>query len=65
MEIITRLEAAKRGLKYFNTGRPCSFGHLSDRYTSTGHCCECVKENNKKYSQKIKQMLDEARGVTA
>lgn len=30
--------------KFYNTGRPCVYGHHSDRYTSTGNCAECLKE---------------------
>ncbi len=36
-------EAAKAaGLLFFSTGTPCAQGHLSERYTSTGHCRECA-----------------------
>lgn len=38
-----RKEAKKLGLKRYNSGKPCSIGHLSDRYTSTGQCIECLK----------------------
>ena len=38
-----RAEAKAQGLKFYNTGKPCKHGHLSDRYTSTGICVECVK----------------------
>lgn len=36
-------EAKALGLKFYNTGKPCKHGHLSDRYTSTAICIECVK----------------------
>lgn len=38
-----RAEAKAQGLKFYNTGKPCKHGHLSDRYTSTAICIECVK----------------------
>ena len=38
-----RAEAKAQGLKFYNTGKPCKHGHLSDRYTSTAICFECVK----------------------
>jgi hypothetical protein len=38
-----RAEAKAQGLKFYNTGKPCKHGHLSDRYTSTAICLECVK----------------------
>lgn len=37
-----KLAAAARGEGRFNTGVPCKHGHLSDRYTSTGACIECL-----------------------
>lgn len=36
-------EAKALSLKFYNTGKPCKHGHLSDRYTSTAVCVECVK----------------------
>lgn len=38
-----RAEAKAFGLKFYNTGKPCKHGHLSDRYASTAICVECVK----------------------
>lgn len=32
MEIITRLDAAKAGLKRYYTGKKCKHGHDSERY---------------------------------
>lgn len=37
-----RAEAKALGLKFYNTGKPCKHGHLSDRYVQ-GACVECVK----------------------
>ena len=37
-----RAEAKALGLKFYNTGKPCKHGHLSDRYVQ-GACIECVK----------------------
>ena len=36
-------EAKALSLKFYNTGKPCTHGHLSDRYTSTAVCVECLK----------------------
>ena len=41
-----RAEAKTLGLKFYRTGKPCKHGHLSDRYTSTSICVECVKISN-------------------
>jgi hypothetical protein len=38
-----RADAKAQGLKFYNTGKPCKHGHLSDRYTSTAICLECIK----------------------
>lgn len=38
-----RAQAKAQGLKFYNTGKPCKHGHLSDRYTSTAICVECVR----------------------
>ena len=38
-----RAEAKAQGLKFYNTGKPCKHGHLSDRYTNTAICLACVK----------------------
>lgn len=38
MEIITRLDAAKSGLKRYYTGKKCKHGHDSERYVYNGHC---------------------------
>lgn len=45
MEIISRVDAAKKGLSKFYTGKPCRKGHLSERYTINGVCCECLPES--------------------
>jgi hypothetical protein len=37
-----RAEAKAQGLKFYNTGKPCKHGHLSDRYTKYGKCVECT-----------------------
>ena len=37
-----RREARERGEKFFETGRPCKYGHVCKRYASTGGCIECV-----------------------
>jgi len=46
MEIISRKEARVRGLDRYYTGKPCKYGHVSERYLSTGICVECNRERN-------------------
>ena len=42
MEIISRHDAHAQGLRHFYTGRACKYGHVSERYTSTGNCIQCT-----------------------
>lgn len=41
----TRAAAAQAGSKHYFTGKPCSRGHVAQRFTSIGSCIECVREN--------------------
>ena len=38
-----RKEATAKGLKKYNTGRPCKHGHIADRYVESGACSACLK----------------------
>jgi hypothetical protein len=33
-------------VRFYNTGKPCKYGHLSDRYTSNNECVECRRVKN-------------------
>lgn len=57
MEIITRIDAAKRGLKRYYTGKPCKHGHDSERWVYNGHCVECTMESNRRIRAEIKQIM--------
>lgn len=41
-EIIARKNAIARGLVKYFTGKPCSKGHLSERYCKNGACQQCL-----------------------
>lgn len=43
--VISKKEAIEQGLGYYNTGKPCKYGHFSDRYLG-GACVECRREKN-------------------
>lgn len=43
MQVKTRLEAFNNGESRFYTGVVCRNGHLSERYTSTGQCIDCLR----------------------
>lgn len=38
-----RIAALEAGLRVYETGRPCSHGHLASRFVSTSQCVECVR----------------------
>lgn len=43
-DIISRDDAAAKGLKRYFTGEPCAKrGHISERFTSNGGCIMCVQ----------------------
>lgn len=51
MNIISRDSAIALGLTRFFTGVPCKrVGHICERRTGNGGCCECGKLNFKKYA---------------
>lgn len=57
MEIISKKEAKKLGLKNYFTGKPCSKGHLAERKVSCGNCILCQRENNKTYREQHKEKI--------
>lgn len=48
MEVISRADAKKLGLRRYFTGEPCRHGHLSERYVACGRCVECDQIATKK-----------------
>ena len=54
-EILTRRQAAERGLKRYYNGRPCGKGHDAPRFTSTGACVKCVAGYSKEYSVRLRK----------
>ncbi|RZN40418.1 hypothetical protein FEK48_13285 [Escherichia sp. E2593] len=60
MEIITRNDAAKSGLKRYYTGKVCKHGHQSERWTYNGHCVECTMETNRRRQAEIKALMKAA-----
>lgn len=43
MEIISRKDAASKGLKHYFTGKKCKYGHIAKRYVSAKKCILCGK----------------------
>jgi len=53
--LITRQEAFEQGKKRYFTGKPCSKGHVSERYVSIGSCCECQTGYTEQYRAPAKE----------
>ncbi len=49
----SRQEAKKSGSKYYFTGNPCRYGHLSPRYRD-GQCIQCNQDRNRRAADKRK-----------
>ena len=52
MQIISRAEAIKQGLKRYFTGKPCKHGHVAEREVFNATCVECELAAAKKYRLK-------------
>lgn len=61
MEIISRQEAIKRGLRHYFTGRPCKRGHIEPRFVSIRTCMGCERESSAKYKHENAERLRQAR----
>lgn len=62
MNVITKEEAKKRGLKRYFTGRPCGRGHIAERQVSSRECCECCKERNRIENMTPEQVTERREG---
>lgn len=60
MKIITQMEAAKRGLNKYYTGRACKRGHKSERWTLNGACVQCNIERVNRKREEIANTMKEA-----
>lgn len=67
-----RKEAIEKGLKFYDAGKPCKYGHLAPRYAGNGNCLSCeqkrssssrTKEYKKNYYQENKEYLDKKSNV--
>lgn len=43
-QILTRKDAKILAMKHYSTGKACSKGHVSYRYTSSGACAMCISD---------------------
>lgn len=42
-----RTEAKRNGDTYYSTGKPCTRGHVTYRYTTNGTCVDCSAEDKR------------------
>jgi Autographiviridae endonuclease VII len=59
-EIISRKEAMARGLVRYFTGKPCKYGHISERFLSR-KCRECCRIASSKWGADNPEKVREAR----
>jgi len=52
MDIITKAEAKRLGLKRYFTGKPCKYGHVAERFYS-GDCTICQKKYREENREKL------------
>lgn len=66
-----RREAKALGLDKYCTGKPCKWGHLSERYVKQAHCVECASiqsnvwrlANPEKYTLSTRKWLENNRSL--
>lgn len=56
----SRLKAAQEGLSRYD-GKPCRICGSTERFVSNGNCVACSASHAKKYRQKVKDTLIQAR----
>ena len=50
--IMKRKEALTLGLKQYDTGKPCKYGHNATRFTTNQVCTECQSQSHKDWVKK-------------
>ena len=57
-----RMKAAEAGLVRYN-GTPCRKGHGTERYTLTGVCVVCNRENSVRWQREARQRIRQLRAA--
>jgi hypothetical protein len=52
VKIVSRKQAVEAGLKRYFTGKPCPYGHISERQVSNNSCNECLRIAAGKYKKR-------------
>lgn len=59
LKVIERDEARMLGLKRYFTGKPCTYGHIDERLTSSRYCITCSRERARKEKHKRAEYFKE------
>lgn len=54
LKVLARTDAAAAGIGKFYTGKRCRFGHLAERFVSSGNCVECDRRRATRNQQKYR-----------
>ena len=57
MEVISRNKAIDLGLRFYFTGKPCKYGHVSERYVTSYFCKECMEQRYEDNKEEIKSYV--------
>jgi len=57
LQIISRRDAASRGMKRYFTGIPCPAGHISERLVSASACMDCRREHSRSYYKQNREEI--------
>ena len=49
-----QIDARRLGEPKYRTGKPCKRGHVSERWTQTGTCCQCTLDRCKEHRRLFK-----------
>jgi hypothetical protein len=61
MDIISRKEAKEKGLTRYFTGKPCKYGHVSNRHVVNAGCSECMKKTQRQWRQEKPEYMEQYR----
>jgi 5-methylcytosine-specific restriction endonuclease McrA len=57
LEIVSRPEARRLGMRHYFTGKPCPQGHIAKRYICNGKCVKCHFDEHKRYVERNRDRL--------
>lgn len=52
MRLMSRRQAIAFGFKRYYTGKPCKYGHISERYVASFQCYECSQQEEHKIKKR-------------